>query len=162
MNSDCELIVTKKVEDFIPLFRGIPELGDPVFLSMLHWCGVGKRATELKSWRVYVVRCRDCNVGVSGLYQRPETVSSEIWLGWFGVVAEKRRTGLATWCLQATEKEARRLRATRLLVYCDRTAAGVHRFYTTNRFELIGNADEHFPGATATDKDLIFGKRLAD
>ncbi len=96
---DRELIVTRRAEDFIPLFRGIPELGDAFFLSMQHWCGIGKRSTELKNWHVYVARQAGQSIAVSGLYERLDTPPGDAWFGWLGVVASRRREGIGSWCL---------------------------------------------------------------
>ncbi len=158
--SGPELIVSRSAEKFLPLFRGIPELGDPFLLSMLHWCRIGKRSTELKYWEVYITRQSNQSVAVSGLYQRPETAPSDAWLGWFGVVIEKRRKGVGSWCLRATQDKAEQQAISRLLVYCDASASAVHSFYRQHGFKLVGLASKHFEGATATPNDLVFAKSL--
>jgi hypothetical protein len=40
-----ELISTKDIIQFLPLMRELADdFGDRFLLSMLHWCGIGKRA----------------------------------------------------------------------------------------------------------------------
>ena len=65
-----ELVNTKEIELFLPLMREI-EFGDAFLLSMLHWCGIGKRSSPLEYWQVFLVRADSEIVGVSGLYRQP-------------------------------------------------------------------------------------------
>jgi hypothetical protein len=50
-----ELVSTKQIEMFIPILRGI-DFGDQFLLSMLHWCGIGRRSTPLEYWEVFLIR----------------------------------------------------------------------------------------------------------
>jgi hypothetical protein len=47
------------------------DFGDAFLLSMVHWCGIGKRSTPLESWQVFLVRAKSQIVGISGAYQQP-------------------------------------------------------------------------------------------
>jgi hypothetical protein len=47
-----ELITTKEIELFLPIMRELADdFGDHFLLSMLHWCGIGKRANPLHAKR---------------------------------------------------------------------------------------------------------------
>jgi hypothetical protein len=65
-----ELVSTKEIELFLPLMREI-DFGDAFLLSMLHWCGIGKRSKPLEYWQVFLLRAKSQIVGVSGLYRQP-------------------------------------------------------------------------------------------
>jgi len=49
-----ELIETTEIEEFIPVIKEI-DFGDRFLLSMLHWCGIGRRSTPLDYWKVLLV-----------------------------------------------------------------------------------------------------------
>jgi len=44
-----ELLETSEIEMFIPVIKEI-DLGYRFLLSMLHWCGIGRRSTPLDLW----------------------------------------------------------------------------------------------------------------
>jgi len=80
-----ELIATKEIELFLPVMREI-DFGDPFLLSMLHWCGIGKRSKPLEYWQVFLLRAKSEIIGVSGLYRQPGMPSHLCWLGWFAIL----------------------------------------------------------------------------
>src|SRR5258708_32846713 len=89
-----ELITTKEIDLFLPIMRELADdFGDRFLLSMLHWCGIGKRANPLLFWEVFLLRANREIVGVCGLYQMSETPASLAWLGWFGIRPAVRRRG---------------------------------------------------------------------
>src|SRR5271165_4826700 len=49
-----ELVETTQIEEFIPVMKEI-DFGDRFLLSMLHWCGIGRRSTPLDYWKVLLV-----------------------------------------------------------------------------------------------------------
>jgi hypothetical protein len=74
-----ELVSTKDIELFLPLMREI-DFGDAFLLSMLHWCGIGKRSRPLEYWQVFLLRAKSQIIGVSGLYRQLGTPSHVCWL----------------------------------------------------------------------------------
>src|SRR6516165_5181880 len=42
------------------------DFGDRFLLSMLHWCGIGRRSTSLAYWKVFLLRSAAQVVGVFG------------------------------------------------------------------------------------------------
>jgi len=154
------LLQSRSIEDFIPLLRGIPELGDPFYLSMLHWCGIGVRPYPLKFWEVFLLTENSKKMGVTGLYQREETADSDVWVGWFGIIQGARSSRLGTRLLELTMEEAVNRGFHRLLVYCDRDELAVPRFYLQNQFLSLGQATDVFPGQTSKPHDVVFAKIL--
>ncbi len=73
-------------------------LGPTFANSMRRWCELQERSEPLRFWKVYLAQHDDRIVGVIGLYERCETPSNRVWLGWFGIVANQRRKGLGLGC----------------------------------------------------------------
>ena len=44
-----ELVETKEIQVFLPVMKEI-DFGDRFLLSMLHWCGIGRRSMPLDLW----------------------------------------------------------------------------------------------------------------
>jgi hypothetical protein len=79
-----ELVETKEIQLFLPVVKEI-DLGDRFLLSMLHWCGIGRRSTPPDYWKVFLLRAAGEIVGVSGLYRQPGMAQTVCWSGWFGI-----------------------------------------------------------------------------
>ena len=111
-----ELVETKEIEMFIPVMKEI-DFGDRFLLSMLHWCGIGRRSTPLDYWKVFLVRARGDVVGVSGLYRQPGMPDNVCWVGWFGIRPRFRRQGFGTAAMYALFDVARSIGCQELWVY---------------------------------------------
>src|SRR5271166_4960377 len=111
-----ELVRTKDIELFLPLMREI-DFGDAFLLSMLHWCGIGKRARPLEYWQVFLLQADSQIVGVSGLYRQPGIPSHVCWLGWFAVRPQFRRHGFGSAAIQLLVTHARTIACQELWVY---------------------------------------------
>jgi GNAT superfamily N-acetyltransferase len=154
-----ELVDTREIEMFIPVMREI-DFGDRFLLSMLHWCGIGRRSTPLDFWQVYLLRAQGEVVGVSGLYRQPDMAPTVCWLGWFGIRPRFRQRGFGTKAIQALFGVARSLGCKDLWVYTgssDNVAVG---FYKSLGFELLGPAADWAPGQTMEDSDIVMRRML--
>ena len=110
-----ELVSTKDIELFLPLMREI-DFGDAFLLSMLHWCGIGKRSRPLEYWQVFLLRAKSQIIGVSGLYRQPGMPSHVCWLGWFAIRHQFRRQGFGTAAIDELCRIARSTGSTELWV----------------------------------------------
>src|SRR6266436_1726363 len=90
-----ELVETKEIQMFLPILKEI-DFGDRFLLSMLHWCGIGRRSTPLEFWQVFLIRSDQEIVGVSGLYRQPGAPEHVCWLGWFAIRPKFRRQGFGS------------------------------------------------------------------
>jgi GNAT superfamily N-acetyltransferase len=149
-----ELVETTKIEEFIPVMKEI-DFGDRFLLSMLHWCGIGRRSTPLAYWKVFLVRARGDAVGVSGLYRQPATPESVCWVGWFGIRPRFRREGLGTSAMYALFDLARSNGCQELLVYTGSSDDVAISFYRSLGFEVLGSAAECATGQTMDDSDIV-------
>lgn len=154
-----ELVPSREIELFLPILREV-DLGDPFLLSMLHWCGVGKRQKPIGYWQVYLIRVAHEIVGVTGLYQRPGGDPAVYWLGWFGVRPYWRRQGIGAATVKLIVNEVRKRGGRQLWVYTDATAQDAMRFYERLGFELLGEAARSAPNQTMDDSDAVFCLRL--
>src|SRR5260221_13963800 len=105
-----ELITTKEIDLFLPIMRELADdFGDRFLLSMLHWCGIGKRAKPLLFWEVFLLRANREILGVCGLYQMSETPASLAWLGWFGIRPAFRRRGYGSSAIHSLADRTRKM-----------------------------------------------------
>jgi GNAT superfamily N-acetyltransferase len=95
-----KLVETKEIQMFLPVMKEI-DFGDRFLLSMLHWCGIGRRSTPLDYWKVFLLRAAGEIVGVSGLYRQPEMEETVYWVGRFGIRPRFRRHGFGTGAMYA-------------------------------------------------------------
>src|SRR5262249_25471736 len=95
-----ELVETKEIQLFLSVMKEI-DFGDRFLLSMLHWCGIGRRSTPLDYWKVFLLRAAGEIVGVSGLYRQPGMEETVYWVGWFGIRPRFRRRGFGMGAMHA-------------------------------------------------------------
>jgi len=137
------------------------DFGDPFLLSMLHWCGIGKRSKPLEYWQVFLLRAKSEIIGVSGLYRQPGMPSHVAWLGWFAIRPQFRRQGFGTAAIHQLCDAARAAGSTELLVYTGLQDAVARSFYTSLGFEVFGPASDYAPGKTTDDSDIVLKRILA-
>jgi RimJ/RimL family protein N-acetyltransferase len=151
-----ELITTKEIDLFLPIMRELADdFGDRFLLSMLHWCGIGKRANPLLFWEVFLLRANREIVGVCGLYQMSETPASPAWLGWFGIRPAFRRRGYGSAAIQVLADRAHEMDCKELWVYTGSSDEAARHFYTKLGFQLLGSARDYAPGKTMDDSDVV-------
>jgi RimJ/RimL family protein N-acetyltransferase len=136
-----ELVDTKEIGLFLPLMREI-EFGDAFLLSMLHWCGIGKRSTPLEYWQVFLLRADPEIVGVSGLYRQPGVPSHICWLGWFAIRPQFRRHGFGSAAIHSLSSHARTIDCKEIWVYTGSDDHIARSFYTSLNFKVLGSAHE--------------------
>ena len=151
-----ELITTKEIDLFLPIMRELADdFGDRFLLSMLHWCGIGKRANPLLFWEVFLLRANREILGVCGLYQMSETPASLAWLGWFGVRPAVRRRGYGSSAIHLLADRSREMDCKELWVYTGSSDEAARHFYTKLGFQLLGSARDYAPGETMDDSDVV-------
>jgi GNAT superfamily N-acetyltransferase len=154
-----ELVTTRNIDMFIPILREI-DFGDQFLLSMLHWCGIGPRATPLEYWQVFLIRSKQEIVGVPGLYRQTGMPVYLCWLGWFAIRPQFRRRGFGSAAIRSLASHALMINCREIWVY---TSAGDHiarDFYLSLDFELIGSACEYANGKTANASDVVLRQKL--
>jgi ribosomal protein S18 acetylase RimI-like enzyme len=154
-----ELIETTEIEEFIPVMKEI-DFGDRFLLSILHWCGIGRRSTPLDYWEVLLVRARGDAVGVSGLYRQPGTPHNVCWVGWFGIRPRFRREGFGTNAMHGLFDIARSIGCQELWVYTGLSDDVAVSFYKSLGFEVLGSAVDWALGRTMDDSDIVLRRML--
>lgn len=157
---NVRLIQSRDLTSFIPVIQEV-ELGDRFLLSMLHWCGIGKRASELQLWEVYLAMSEATPVGVCGLYQNPGMPSHLAWLSWLGVRKSFRQRGAGSSMLTALIALANSKHGfSELWVYTDANDTQVHHFYERAGFQFIGEGGNVAPDVIMSPKDKVFRLHL--
>jgi len=136
------------------------DFGDAFLLSMLHWCGIGKRSRQLEYWQVFLLRAKSQIIGVSGLYRQPGMPSHVCWLGWFAIRHQFRRQGFGTAAIDELCRIARSTGSTELWVYTDSQDDVARNFYTSLGFEVLGPASDYASGKTTDDSDIVLRRIL--
>ena len=147
---------------FIPVLQEI-ELGDRFLLSMLHWCGIGKRSTELQFWEVSLAMDGTTPLGVCGLYQNPGMPKHLAWVAWLGIRRSARRQGAGAAMLDALILHARSKHGfSELWVYTDGDKPDVHRYYERGGFRYVGEGGDLAPDVVMSPSDKIFRLDLVE
>jgi ribosomal protein S18 acetylase RimI-like enzyme len=155
-----ELVETTEIEMFLPVMKEI-DFGDRFLLSMLHWCGIGRRSTPLDYWKVLLVRARGDAVGVSGLYRQPGMAETVCWVGWFGIRPRFRRQGFGKHAMHALIDFARHIAVKELWVYTGSSDNIAVNFYRSLGFEVLGAAADWAPGRTMDISDIVLRRILS-
>lgn len=154
-----KLVETKEIQMFLPVMREI-DFGDRFLLSMLHWCGIGRRSTPLDYWKVFLLRAQDKIVGVSGLYRQPGMTQTVCWVGWFGIRPHFRRQGFGKSAMYGLIDFARSIGCQELWVYTGSSDDIAVGFYTDLGFEVLGAAAQWARGRTMEDSDIVMRRIL--
>ena len=145
-----ELVESTDIEMFLPVMKEI-DFGDRFLLSMLHWCGIGRRSTPLEYWKVFLLQSAGQVAGVSGLYRQPGMPEKVCWVGWFGIRPRFRRQGFGTRAMHLLWDFARSIACKELWVYTGSLDDIAVRFYKSLGFEVLGTADQWAHGQTMDD-----------
>jgi GNAT superfamily N-acetyltransferase len=149
-----ELVETKDLRMFIPVLQEV-DFGDRFLLSMLHWCGFGRRSTPLDYWKVFLLRFRDDVVGVSGLYRQRGMAQTVYWVGRFAIRPGFRRQGFGKSAMYALIDFAKSIQIKELWVYTGSADDIAVSFRNSLGFELLGCAGEWAPGRTMDNFDIV-------
>jgi ribosomal protein S18 acetylase RimI-like enzyme len=155
-----ELVSTRDIELFLPVMREV-DFGDAFLLSMLHWCGIGKRSKPLEYWQVFLLRAKSQIIGVSGLYRQPGMPPHVCWLGWFAVRPQFRRQGFGSAAIRELFATARDTAFHELWVYTGREDEIARSFYVSLGFEVLGPASAYAQGKTTANSDIVLRRILA-
>lgn len=148
------LTQTRSIIEFVPLLEEL-EFGDRFSLSMLHWCGIGKREYPLAFWEVYVAKLGVESVGIIGLYQQMDTPPEVVWVGWFGVRPKFRRQGFGTIMMNGLRQLVMDFKFKELWVFTEKDALPALAFYEKADFTRLGTAANVCPGKTHDSSDII-------
>lgn len=145
------LIQSRNINDYKPILEGLVEdFGYAYYHAILAWCRVIDDDTPENFWQVYLVTDDVADdskapigkvVGICGLYSHTAS-TDELWLGWFGIVPERRNGGIGKEVLDALKDIAYNYNAAKLMSYVDKEGAPLN-FYYRNGFELIGRVGEY-------------------
>lgn len=130
-----QLEQSRDLHNYKPVLDGLVEdFGYIYYRAILEWCGfLGK--WDGGFWRVWTVKEGKKVIGICGLYSLiPGT--KELWLGWFGIVPDKRNSGRGSIVLEKLEHKAKGLGCEILRTYVDKAGKPLP-FYIRNGFKRV-------------------------
>lgn len=118
------------------------DFGNAYLHTILVWCRILKGKDEDNChWQVYLVQEGDRTIGICGLYGLEENSTTELWLGWFGILPEIRSSGHGAKVLAELKDIARSLGCKTLRSYVDKDGKPLP-FYHRNGFTTVGTVKE--------------------
>jgi len=159
MNNKSILTQTKDINSFLPLMREL-DFGDRFLLSMLHWCGFGKRQHPLEFWEVFLAKNGEEPLGIIGLYREIKIQSDVFWIGWFGVRPKYRKQGFGLRMIEELKMIARKFAGRELWTYTEQENIAAINLYLKAGFEKAGNVSEAAPEERAEPTDIVLKYKL--
>jgi RimJ/RimL family protein N-acetyltransferase len=156
-----QFIQTTDIVDFVPLLKEL-EFGDKFKLAMLRWCGIGKPDESVNLWQVYIAKLAAEIIGVMGLYQLLDSPKDVVWVGWFGLRPNFRRSGWGTLMMEQLKDYALDFGYQQLWVFTDDTNLAAISFYEKLGFVKLGIGAEVCPGKTHQPSDIILVCQLTE
>lgn len=133
------LVKTKEIEHFKPVLQGLKEdFGLLFFETILTWCNILSDEYPTLFWEVWVIVEYGKVIGICGLYSLKD--ETELWLGWLGIIKEKRGKGIGGNVLLDLISKAKMAGAKTLNVYVSPT--GPLGYYFKYGFEKIGTVKD--------------------
>jgi ribosomal protein S18 acetylase RimI-like enzyme len=146
--SDFQVLQTADIQHFLPLFKELTEFNERFLLSMLRWCGYGrKRNRELAMWNVYVAFHLNKPIGVTGVYSEQGDPSERSWLGWFGIIPDYRRKRVGSYLFNTTCNISRSKGFSSLYIYTGGSDEKAISFYESIGCNKLGFGYEVFPNS---------------
>ena len=145
ITEDVILSQSKNVYDYEPIFEGlIADFGYFYYHAILKWCGILKKTKEEEGrfWEVFLIKNKEEIIGICGLYSQYQNSAEELWLGWFGILPDKRNSGIGAIVLNKIEAEARKVGCKRIYSYVDVAGAPLN-FYYRNGFKRTSSVGEY-------------------
>ena len=165
-----KLFQTTRLKTFRPILEGfIEDFGYSYYHAILSWCGFVDISDDENEkdyfWEVWLIKQRKKIIGISGLYSLNPDDTSQLWLGWLGVLKEYRNKSIGTFILKELENKAKKVDCKELLVYVDKNGAPLN-FYYRNGFEHVCKVGEYVKQNNLSidhfehEEDFILTKKL--
>jgi GNAT superfamily N-acetyltransferase len=155
-HNNLRIIQSKNIHDYkIILESLIGDFGFIYYHTILTWCGIiGDNENDNKYWQIYLMQLNNETVGICGLYSLYENSYDELWLGWFGVIPEKRNKNIGQDTLDWMKENAKSLGCKKLMAYVDKNGKPLS-FYYRNNFKRIGTVKDYLLEHTELSSDLF-------
>jgi len=136
-------IQSRDIKDFRPLIDTlIPDFGTAFLYTILQWCGLATDTEiETKFWEVWLIKEDNNVIGICGLYSLNPDNTDELWLGWLGLIPNKRNSGLGKKIMSHLYKESYFVGCKSIYSYVDEEGKPL-TFYKREGFEVLGTVRE--------------------
>lgn len=130
----------------------------------LEWCGVAEKDENDLPWYKWLIRDDGEPIGICGLYELGYP-SDTAWLGWLGIIANRRHLGFGSEVMRLLELEARCLAYKNLAVWIY-SHQRPKNYYLRNGFLEVGTVADYCKATSACredfndDNDVVLVKAL--
>jgi len=159
-----EFIQSRNVNDYAPAIQGLTPTFGPVFQQCIDmWCRQDYEE-EASYWNIWLATVDNEVIGICGLYSLNES-NDELWLGWFGVVPDKRKKGLGSCILKFVTEQASSVGCKILRSYVEGEGKPLP-FYEKRGLKVIGKvkdylrANPRYIGEFGNDQDWVIEKEI--
>lgn len=135
MRESISFYQSKNIHDYKAILAGLQEDFEMEHWPyILTWCGILDNDLEHmgKYWEVWLIEVDEKKVGICGIYSLKRD-TTEMWLGWFGVLKPYRRMGIGGVALEFMEIEASKAGCKRLISYISKGTQPL-KFYKENGY----------------------------
>ena len=135
-----EYIKSKNIEDYKKLIDELfADFGEHFAQSISYYCDDDYDKSNY--WQIYLVKYDDDIIGICGLYTIND-ITSEMWLGWFGIIPEMRNKKIGSIIIDYLKETAKNLGDSKIKSYVDSNGKPLN-FYYRNNFKLFGTVREY-------------------
>jgi GNAT superfamily N-acetyltransferase len=146
LNNKLSFVQTRNIYDYSEVLKPLKEDFDYVFYStMLCWCKIipSDNAQGDRLWEVWLIKLGAKQVGICGLYTlHGVETTTELWLGWLGIVPELRNLKLGSQVMEHLYMYAKSVGCERIFSYVDKDGKPLN-FYNREGFDVIGTVGEY-------------------
>lgn len=146
LDDELSFTTSKKIKDFSPILKPlVADFGTVFYQTVLDWTKLipSDKPIDDLLWDVWLVKLGHKTIGICGLYTlEGATDTSELWLGWFGIIPELRNKGLGKQVMNHLYTNAKKFGCKRIFSYVDKGGAPLN-FYKREGFEVLGTVGEY-------------------
>lgn len=144
--SDLHFIHTRNINAYGTILKPLANDFGPIFYqSVLIWCGIIPYETKDTDvfWNIWLIKDNYQPIGICGLYTLSSAKdTSQLWLGWLGIIPELRNKGLGKQVMNHLYEQAESIGCKEIFSYVDKEG-GPLNFYKREGFEILGTVKEY-------------------
>ncbi len=140
--NDLIFVQSRNIYDYSSIMPSLAEdFGNAFYHTCLTWCQIIPDTSHNLLWQIWLIKKNNKFIGICGLYTLSGAKNtSELWLGWLGIIPELRNKGLGVYVMQHLYKYAKSVKCKKLFSYVDSVGKPLS-FYEREGFEVIGRVN---------------------
>jgi GNAT superfamily N-acetyltransferase len=127
-----KIIDSRNIHDYKLILNGLFEeegFGHPFLETVMVWCNIIEESQGGLYWQVWLIKYKDKNIGICGLYSHKKNSVKELWLGWFGIHPNYRDKKIGSHVLNWMEQHAKKIGCKTILSYVDKVGRPLSFYY---------------------------------